>query len=339
MDWGVFPARDEDVGDWKIADAAVAELRRPTEGRPFFLAVGFRLPHVPCFAPKRWFDRIPDGSLAMPPVKDDDRDDVPTFAWFLHWKLPEPRLSWLRKTDQWRPLVRAYLASTSFMDAQVGRVLDALDATGRANETVVVLWSDHGWHLGEKGITGKNSLWERSSRIPLIIAGPGVSAGSTCGRPAELLDLYPTLVELCGLPARNDLEGHSLVPQLKDPAAPRPWPAVTTHNRGNHAVRSERWRYIRYADGSEELYDHRDDPNEWTNLAHDPGLAGVKREHARWLPTSEAPAVPGSVTRHLDREDGIWYWEDEPIVPGEEGRRVPKAGDGRRTPGRGGPSS
>ena len=114
------------------------------------------------------------------------------------------------------------------------------------------------------------------------------------------------------------------MPQLKDPAAPRPWPAVTTHNQGNHAVRSDRWRYIRYADGCEELYDHRDDPNEWTNLVHDPGLADVKREHARWLPASEAPPAPGSVTRHLNREDGIWYWEDQPIVPGEVGRRMPK---------------
>ena len=257
----------------------------------------------------------------MPAVLENDRDDVPTFAWFLHWKLPEPRLSWLRKSDQWRPLVRAYLASTSFMDGQVGRLLAALDACGRAGETIVVLWSDHGWHLGEKGITGKNTLWERSTRVPLIFAGPGVAAGTTCRRPAELLDLYPTLLELCGLPAVEGLEGHSLVPQLKDPDAPRPWPAVTTHNRGNHAVRSERWRYIRYADGTEELYDHRDDPHEWTNRANDPGLAEVSREHARWLPATEAPPAPGGVSRLLVREDGIWYWENRPIVPGEEGRR------------------
>ncbi len=332
MDWGVFPERDEDSGDWKIADAAIAHLKGLPQGRPFFLAVGFRLPHVPCFAPKKWFDRIPDESLELPPVRDDDRDDVPTFAWFLHWKLPEPRLSWLREADQWRPLVRAYLASTSFMDGQVGRVLEALDASGRAGDTVVVLWSDHGWHLGEKGITGKNTLWERSTRVPLIFAGPGVAAGSVCTRPAELLDLYPTLVELCGLPARDGLEGHSLVPQLKAPESPRPWPAVTTHNRGNHAIRSERWRYIRYADGSEELYDHRADPNEWTNLAHDPSLAGVRRDHARWLPAREANPVPGSMSRLLDREDGIWYWENRPIVPGEAGRRAAKRPDDRRKP-------
>jgi choline-sulfatase len=317
MDWGVFPVCDEDQGDWKIADAAIAQLKEAPKDRPFFVAVGFRLPHVPCFASQKWFDLYPEHSLLLPEVRPDDRDDVPAFSWYLHWKLPEPRLSWLMKANQWRPLVRAYLASTSFMDSQVGRVLDGLDATGRADRTVVVLWSDHGWHLGEKGITGKNTLWERSTRVPLLLAGWGVSAGATCGQPVELLDLYPTLNELCGLPPQSGLDGHSLVPLLKDANALRPWPAITTHNRGNHSVRSERWRYIRYADGTEELYDHRNDPNEWKNLASDPRLAEVKREHASWLAVREAPPVPGSALRLLNQQEGIWCWEGEPIVPGE----------------------
>src|SRR5262249_53362424 len=154
-----------------------------------------------------------DASLQMPEVKLNDRDDVPEFAWYLHWKLPEPRLSWLMRANQWRALVRAYLASISFMDSQVGRVLDALDASGHADRTIVVLWGDDGWHLGEKGITGKTTLWERSPRVPLIFAGPGVTPGARCGRPAELLDLYPTLIDLCRLPAREGLEGHSLASQ------------------------------------------------------------------------------------------------------------------------------
>ena len=245
MDWGIFPVCDEDQADWKIADSAIAQLCQAPEGKPFFVAVGFRLPHVPCFASQRWFDLYPEKSLVMPEVREGDRDDVPVFSWFLHWRLPEPRLSWLKAANQWRPFVRAYLASTSFMDNQVGRVLDALDASGRARETIVVLWSDHGWHLGEKGITGKNSLWERSTRVPLIIAGPGVRAGGRCSRPVELLDLYPTLVELCGLPPVRGLDGHSLVPQLHDVnASAAPWPAITTHNRGSHAVRSERLALI-----------------------------------------------------------------------------------------------
>jgi arylsulfatase A-like enzyme len=318
MDWGVFPEKDEDQADWKIADAAIGQLKSLPADKPFFVAAGFRLPHVPCFASQKWFDLYPDDALVLPPVKADDRDDVPEFAWYLHWKLPEPRLSWLQKANQWRPLVRAYLASTSFMDSQVGRVLDALDATGRAGDTLVVLWSDHGWHLGEKGISGKNSLWERSTRVPLIFAGPGVARGAKCGQPAELLDLYPTLVDLCGLSAKEGLEGHSLVPQLKDANARRPWPAITTHNQNNHSVRSEHWRYIRYADGSEELYDHRTDPHEWTNLAKDPRHAEVIREHARWLPKVNAPPAPGSAARLLVQVNGVWFWEGKPIIPAEK---------------------
>jgi arylsulfatase A-like enzyme len=320
MDWGVFPEDDRDQADWKSADAAIARLKNPPPGRPFFIAVGFRLPHVPCFASRPWFDLYPDESLVLPPVRSDDRADVPDFAWYLHWKLPEPRLAWLTEAKQWRPLVRSYLASISFMDSQVGRVLNALDASGQADRTIVVLWSDHGWHLGEKGITGKNTLWERSTRVPLIFAGPGIAAGAECAQPVELLDLYPTLVTLCRLADRAGLEGHSLAPQLKDSSASRPWPAITTHNPDNHSVRTEHWRYIRYADGSEELYDHRVDPQEWTNLANDPEHAERKRELAAWLPRTSAPPAPGSPSRLLVKENGVWTWERKPIVPNEKSR-------------------
>lgn len=317
MDWGAFPERDNQHADWLIADDAIAQLKAAPTDKPFFIAVGFRQPHVPCFASQAWFDRYPAASLKLPPVKLDDRDDVPPFAWYLHWKLPEPRLSQLRKLDEWKLLVRAYLATTSFMDSQVGRVLDALKTSGQAERTIVVFWSDHGWHVGEKGITGKNSLWERSTRVPLIFAGLGIAEHSRCTQPAELLDIYPTLVELCGLPAVGKLEGHSLAPQLHDAAARRTWPAITTCNQGSHAVRSDRWRYIRYADGSQELYDMQADPNEWTNLAGQPRFADVISEHARWLPQHDAAAVPGSHERLLVRDGQQWIWEGKPIRPQE----------------------
>jgi arylsulfatase A-like enzyme len=319
MDWGVFPTDDREQADWKIADAAIAQLKSRPKDKPFFIAAGFRLPHVPCFASQKWFDLFPpESEIILPPVKEHDRDDVPEFSWYLHWKLPEPRLSWLKQANQWRPLVRAYLASTTFMDSQVGRVLDALKGIGAAENTVVVLWSDNGWHLGEKGMTGKTSLWERSTHVPLIFAGPGVAKAAKCRQPGELLDMYPTLVELCGLPAKEGLEGHSLVPQLKNSKANRPWPAITTHNIANHSVRSERWRYIRYADGSEELYDMRADPNEWTNLAGDSKYEKVIREHARWLPKLNLPPAPGSASRILVQENGVWLWEGQPIKPAEK---------------------
>jgi choline-sulfatase len=312
MDWGAFPATDAEHDDAKLADWAITQLKAKPQ-QPFFLAVGLRLPHVPLYAPSGWFDLYPEGKLIMPPVRENDRADVPEFAWYLHWKLPEPRLSWLRASGQWRPMVRAYLATISFMDHQVGRLLDAVAANGLEDNTVVVVWSDHGWHLGEKGISGKNTLWERSTRVPLIFAGPGITAAARSQRPVELLDLYPTLLELSGLPAQPELEGHSLRPLLRNPNAKRAWPALTTHNQNNHAVRSERWRYIRYADGSEELYDHSRDRNEWTNLANNPRYANVIAEHRAHLPKVNAAPVPGSAGRLLVNDGGVWKWEGKPI--------------------------
>lgn len=317
MDWGPFPDDDRRQADWKIADAAIEQLEAAPGDRPFFGCVGFRLPHVPCYASAKWFDLFPADAVQLPQVPDDDRDDVPEFAWYLHWDLPEPRLSWARETGEWAPFVRAYLATTAFVDSQVGRVLEALQATGRAGNTVIVLWSDHGFHLGEKQITGKNSLWERGTRVPLIFAGPGVARGGRCARPAELLDIYPTLIELCGAPPRGGLEGHSLAPLLRDVTHPRDWPAITTHNRFNHAVRSEQFRYIRYADGSEEFYDLQADPQEWRNLATEPGYADTIAAHRRWLPAINAEPVAGSAARLLVEEDGVWKWEGKPIDPGQ----------------------
>ncbi len=269
MDWGTFPHRDEDKGDWKLASWTVEQLQQPHD-KPFFLSTGFFLPHVPCYVTQKWYDLFPDETLQLPAVPDGDRDDTPRFSWYLHWKLPEPRLRFLQEASQWKNLVRSYLASTAFVDAQVGRILDALDASPFADNTIVVLWSDHGWHLGEKAITGKNTLWERSTRVPLIFAGPKICRPCRlCDQPAELLDIYPTLADLCDLPQPEFLEGHSLTPQLADAAATRVWPAITTHNHDNHSVRSLDWRYIRYADGSEELYNSVDDPHEWRNVARE----------------------------------------------------------------------
>ena len=311
MDWGAFPHRDDERGDYPVATWAAERLRTMPTDRPFFLAAGIFLPHVPCYAPPVWFAPYPDDDSVLPPYLAGDRDDTPRFSWALHWELPEPRLKWLRENRQWRNLVRSYLASVSYADAQIGRILDALEASGHADNTIVVLWGDNGWHLGEKDITGKNTLWERSTRVPLIFAGPGVVPGGRCTQPAELLDIYPTLAELCRLSARPDLEGLSLGAQLRTAGTRRERPALTTHNPGNHAVRSERYRYIRYADGSEELYDLQSDPNEWENLAGRREQATVVAEHRKWLPKTEAEFAPGSALRILsyDPASGDFVWE------------------------------
>lgn len=317
VDWGVFPHKDEEKGDWQVASWAVEQLEAGPQ-EPFFLSAGFFLPHVPCYATQKWFDLYPEDTLQLPPVLDNDRDDTPRFSWYMHWYLPEPRLKFLKEANQWKNLVRSYLACVSFVDSQVGRILDALEKSGHADDTIVVLWSDHGWHLGEKLITGKNTLWDDGTRVPLVFAGPGIAKGGRCTRPAELLDMYPTLVELCGLPEKQGLEGHSLVPQLNDDQAPRPWPAITTHNHDNHGVRSENWRYIRYADGSEELYNMQTDPREWNNLASQPEkYADVLAEHRRWLPEKSAPPAPGSRSRILIYKDGQANWEGKDIAPND----------------------
>jgi arylsulfatase A-like enzyme len=317
MDWGVWPPDNDDTGkgDYLVATWAVEQIRAARQEQPFFIGAGFFLPHVPCYATQKWFDLYPDDDRVLPKILDSDRADTPRFSWYLHWRLPEPRLSWAKANHQWRSLVRSYLACTSFVDAQVGRLLEALDESGQAARTIVVVWSDHGWHLGEKDITGKNTLWERSTRVPLIFAGPGVQPGQRCAQPVELLDIYPTLIELAGAAPRADLEGLSLGPQLRDATTARERPAITTHNQGNHGIRSERWRYIHYADGSEELYDMQADTHEWHNLAAKPEYAAIVAEHKKWLPAVERPPAPGSAHRILtyDPATDEARWEGEVV--------------------------
>jgi arylsulfatase A-like enzyme len=319
MDWGVWPLDNDDTGkgDYKVASWTIEQIKSAPKDRPFFIAAGFFLPHVPCYATQKWFDLYPDDDSILPKILENDREDTPRFSWYLHWSLPEPRLKWIKENNQWRNLVRSYLACTSFVDAQVGRLLTALDEAGVADNTIVVLWGDHGWHLGEKGITGKNTLWDRGTKVPLIIAGPGVKGGQRCMQPAELLDIYPTLLELTGLPKRDLLEGISLAPQLRDASTKRTRPAITSHNQGNHGIRSEKWRYIRYADGSEELYDMIKDPNEWHNVASSPEHAAIIAEHKKWLPKVDVPPAPQSANRILtfDKAKNQATWEGKAIPP------------------------
>ncbi|QDU76569.1 Choline-sulfatase [Bremerella volcania] len=312
VDWGVFPHKDEDKGDYHVASWAVKTLNeKPQE--PFCLSVGFFLPHVPCYATQEWFDLFPEDELQVPEIIADDRADTPRFSWYLHWKLPEPRLKFLKEDNQWKNLTRSYLACTSFVDAQIGRVIAALEQNGYADNTIIVLWSDHGWHIGEKEITGKNTLWDDGTRVPLIFAGPGITEGQRCTQPAELLDIYPTLSDLTGLKQPGGLEGHSLTPQLKDATTKREFPAITTHNHDNHGIRTENWRFIQYADGSQELYDMRSDPNEWTNLAGDKKYAAVIEDLSKFLPATSKMPAPNSQHRVLTYTDGIAIWEGKKI--------------------------
>ncbi len=289
FDWGAFDKPDAETGDGQMVEWAVKLLAQPPK-EPFFLAAGIYRPHLPFYAPRKYFDLYPLDQIILPPIKADDCDDLPEAGKQMAADRRGDYEIVLRE-NRHRELVQAYLASISFGDALIGRLLDALDASPAANNTVVVLWSDHGWHLGEKQHLHKFTLWERSTRIPMIIAAPGVTqSDSRTARPVGTIDLFPTLNELCSLPAIASLDGTSLLPLLKNPSQEWSRPALTTHGLGNHALRSERWRYIRYADGGEELYDHTTDPNEWTNLAGRAEFAPIKAELAKSLPKTDAPA-------------------------------------------------
>jgi len=290
-DWGVFPERDEDMIDYKSAVWAKEKLAE-THDRPFFLTVGFVRPHVPWYAPQKWFDMHPVESLTMPPYLADDLDDVPQVSRDLHEVPQMPTTEWAIETGEWPNIVQAVLATTTFVDHYVGEVLEALETSPYADNTIVVLWGDHGYHIGEKNRFAKHSLWEETSRVPLMIRTPGGVPGQVTNATASLLDLYPTLVDLTGLPPYAENEGMSLKPILHGEQAEPGRVAMTSYGFGNHALRDERYRYVRFADGSEEFYDHEIDPNEWTNLADNPAYAEVKQRLAQQLPAQSAPPTP-----------------------------------------------
>jgi arylsulfatase A-like enzyme len=278
------------MNDHKMVDYAVEYLQRKHE-KPFFLACGLFRPHMPWQVPRKYYDMYPPEKITLPDVPTNDLDDVPAAG--VKMARPKGDHATMLRTGNWRHAVQAYLASISFADAEVGRLMKALDASPYSGNTVVVLWGDHGWHLGEKSHWRKFSLWEEATRAPLIMVAPGLTKpGSVCRRTVDFMHIYPTLAELCGLPIIDQLEGRSMLPLLMDPTAEWKLPAITTHGRNNHAVRSERWRYIRYANGDEELYDHDADPMEWTNLASKSQFAKVKQELAAWLPKNNAANAP-----------------------------------------------
>lgn len=290
FDWGPVDVPDEQMGDWKVADWVIKQLGKKQD-KPFFLGCGFFRPHLPWYVPPKYFHLYPAEKVTLPNVNEDDLDDVPAIG--RKFARPEKDHKNVTGYKQWRKAVQGYLASISFVDNCVGRVIDALDKSPYVDNTIIVLWGDHGWHLGEKLHWRKFALWEEATHCPLMIAAPGVTKpGQKCSRPVSLIDIYPTLIELCGLAQRKELQGKSLLPLLKGPEAKWPRPALTTHGRNNHSLRSQRWRYIRYSDGTEELYDHNSDALEWNNLADDPKYAGIKKDLAKWLPKTNAPDAP-----------------------------------------------
>ena len=297
--WGALACSDDEMLDGINAKWIITELKKPQE-KPFFLAYGLTKPHLTWSVPQKYFDLHPLEGIKLPATKKGDWDDLPAFGKKLAREVYDPsgERDFAVKpngdhanvivNNQWLKAVQAYLATISFADAQIGRVLDALDRSGHADNTIVVLWGDHGWHLGEKEHWRKHALWDVSTRTPLIFSAPrGVAEDKLCQRPVSLIDIYPTLIDLCELPKRRGLDGQSLKSLLENPERKWDRPVVITYGLNNHAVQTERWRYIRYRDGGQELYDHERDPNEWTNLASIPKYSSVKTELANSLPAAK----------------------------------------------------
>lgn len=285
--------KDEDMQDHRIVSWTIDQLQKKQD-KPFFLACGVHKPHMPWNVPRKYYDMYPLDQIKLPPVLDTDLDDIPPVG--VRMAKPQGDHAAILKSGRWKDAVQGYLAAISFTDMNIGRLLDALDKSAYKDNTIVVIWGDHGWHLGEKLHWRKFTLWEEATRAPLIWIVPGLTKpNSVCNRTVDFMSIYPTLCDLCGLPTPKHVEGVSIRSLLTKPDATWDRPARTTYLFNNHTVRTEKWRYIRYHDGGEELYDEVKDPLEWTNLAKKPEYADVKKELAKHLPTLNKEAPKGSL--------------------------------------------
>jgi len=289
-DWGAFPQTDEEMPDEHATVWAVDQLTKIHE-KPFFLSVGFIRPHVPWYVPQKWFDLYDPAKLHLPPYFANDRDDLPAITKKIDdWPMM-PSTEWAIQNNEWRNILQAYLACVSYTDHNVGRVLDALEKSSYADNTIIVLWSDHGYRLGEKNTFAKVSLWDRATKAPLLFAGTSIPAGKV-DVPVELIDIYPTLVDLAGLSSYKANEGFSLKPLIKNNKHNWSHPAITTWGKNNHSVKTKEFRFIQYEDGSQELYDVLKDSDEWYNLALQPAYATTIAKLQKLLPKKNVAWSP-----------------------------------------------
>ena len=280
---------DEDFPDVVNTNLTIERLQQDYDS-PFFMSLGIYRPHNPWTAPKRFFDMYPLDEVKLPKILENDLNDIPAIG--QEWAKSPVNFQEIRNADQWKPIVRSYLASISFMDYNLGRVLDALEKSEYRDNTIVVLWADHGFHMGEKEHFAKYALWEKTTHTLLMAKIPNAPQGEIRSQPVNLIDMYPTLIDYCGLPPVNQkLDGISLKPVIEDASYKREEPSITYYIKGSAGVRKDNWRYIRYYDGTEELYDHSKDPDEWKNLAQDSDYDNYKKLLKKWLPENINEAV------------------------------------------------
>ncbi|UMB61727.1 sulfatase [Lutibacter sp. A80] len=265
FDWYGTDTKDEENNDWKSAEFCADYINQEHE-KPFFVACGIFKPHLPWYAPKKYFDLYNLDEIQLPEVLENDLADVGRMGNNMAKKGVHKAVL---DANKWKEAVRAYLANISFADACIGELLNSLNKSPYATNTIVVLMGDHGWHLGEKEHWSKNVLWERAAKTPLLIFDPRNKESGVSTKIVSLIDVYPTLIDLCGLPVKDDLDGKSIKTLLNNPNNKWNEVALTSKAVGMHSLRSEHYRYTVYPDGFEELYNHTIDPNEWTNIAND----------------------------------------------------------------------
>lgn len=301
FDWAPLEIDDEDSPDFQSV-AYISEQLKEDREQPFFLACGIYRPHLPWYVPQKYFDLFPLDSIQLPLIQEGDTTDLGTRAKELISRGGNYH-QYIVENDQWKAAIQGYLASIAYADAMFGQLMQALEESGKADNTIVVVWSDHGWQLGEKMHWRKFALWENVIRTLLMIRVPegtsGLPQGAKPGESTEnltsLLDLYPTLVNLCGLPERTDLDGEDLRAILTNPAQTIERPVITTYDYGDYSVRYGDWHYIKYVDESEELYQLENDPHEWDNLSQNPAYDSIKASLQKMLPENRTPLPEASL--------------------------------------------
>lgn len=322
-DWGAYPVQDSLMLDHYSVNWTIERLQK-NYNKPFFLALGFLRPHVPLYAPKKWFDLYPLEDVKTPPYLSDDLKDIPSVGLQINDLPMMPSTEWAKKSGEWKKIIQAYLACVSYVDFELGRVLDAFENSKYTDNTIIVLWSDHGYRLGEKGTFAKHALWETATKAPLIFAGPDLPRGKKIEAPVEMLSIYPTLLELSGLPDYEKNEGNSLVAMMQNDKGVKDARAITTFGMNNHAIKMNGYRYIQYEDETEEFYNHHLDPNEWHNEAENPKYKGQIEKMKALL-----PEVNSKWDEASNYKFQTYFVEQKIRVNGEENKPVDVIGSNR----------
>jgi len=309
LEWGkVLNENEEKMAD-TIRTEWACDLLKKKHDKPFFVGIGLYAPHFPNYCPEKYFDLYDRDKLVPPAYKADDLDDLPPAI--RKAKIARGRIhKHLEQIGAVKDAIHGYLACVSYADAMLGRLMKAIEEGPNSNNTIIVLWSDHGYHHGEKMDWGKHTLWQRTSGVPFIWAGPGIKRGATVDSTVSLIDMYPTLIAQCGLPAVKGLDGTSLAPVLRNPAVAGDRNILLPGmSPGEYAIINRNWRYIHYKDETEELYNVRQDPNEWYNLAGNSDYEKIKARLRAAAPTTFAKTGPSRGEMELVIEGETFHWK------------------------------